>query len=334
VKGKREQLARLLGNRVAIGALKQVFRGPGIVCVTHHRVADHVEHDRDVISVTPKQLEQQAAWLHKEFLTLSGDEVADVLIGKRDLGEQAVSLTFDDGYEDNFAAGRMLMERFGIAATFFVPTGYIETGVLPPWDRIGYVLQKAQGTVLSIPAAHGAGPWQIDASNYDTAITEAMRLYRSLSPGVQPAFVEACEQAAGARASAGKSPFMSWSQIRQLRDIGHTIGAHTHTHPVLSSLTPAEQRTEIETSKRLLEARLGARARVFAYPYGKPGSTFSNTTKQIVRACGFDAAFSFYGGWNRPGRIDAYDVKRIKVDLTTSMPTFRTRVTTRGSVPV
>jgi PhzF family phenazine biosynthesis protein len=56
--------------------------------------------------------------------------------------------------------------------------------------------------------------------------------------------------------------------------------------------------------------------------------------EQIVQECGFDAAFSFYGGWNRPGRVDAYDVRRIKVDLSTSMPMFRTRVTTRGVVPV
>jgi len=284
--------------------------------------------------VTPRQLEQQAAWLRKEFLTLGGDEVADVLLGRRELAEQAVALTFDDGYEDNFAAGRMLMERFGIAATFFVPTAYIESGLLPPWDRIGYALQQARGGVLSIPAINRAGPWRIDTASYDAAITDAMRVYRSLGPAMQPAFVEACEAAAGARASSAKSPFMSWAQIRQLRDMGHTIGAHTHTHPVLATLPPAEQRAEIESSRRMLEARLRTRPRVFAYPYGKPGSTFSSTTKQIVRACGFDAAFSFYGGWNRPGRIDAYDVKRIKVDLSTSMPMFRTRVATRGTVPV
>ena len=333
--GKRERLARLLGNPLAIGALRHIFRAPGIVCVTHHRVADHVAHDPDVISATPAQLERQAAWLRDHFLILNGDEVADVLTGLRRLREPAVSITFDDAYEDNFAAGVMLMERFGIAATFFVPTAFIETGALPPWDRLGYVLQQVRGSVLSVPqVAADAGPWSIDATDYDRAITAAMRIYRSLSLGAQALFVAACEEAAGARASATRSPFMTWAQIRVLRRMGHSIGAHTHTHPVLASLTAEQQRFEIVESKRILEEQLGSRVRLFAYPYGKRGSTFTEASMQIVQECGFDAAFSFYGGWNRPGRVDTYDVRRIKVDLATSMPMFRTRVITRGAVPV
>jgi peptidoglycan/xylan/chitin deacetylase (PgdA/CDA1 family) len=331
---KRERLARVIGSPLAVGASKQVFRRAGVLCITHHRIAEAVTHDPDVISGTPDDLDRQATWVRRHYETLSGTEAVDVLSGRRQLSGSAVAFTFDDGYADNFAAGRMLMERHGIAATFFIATAYIESGLLPPWDRIGFALRHSREGVVVIPAIGGQGPWQIPTQRYDSAITMAMGIYRWLPARQQPLFVDACEHAAGVRAVGGESPFMSWAQIRELRDMGHTIGAHTHTHPVLASLSAAEQQREIADSKRILEAQLGAPVDVFAYPYGKPHTTFTVETQQAVEACGFSAAFSFYGGWNAAGRTAVFDIRRIKVDTGTSMPMFRARVATQGRAPV
>lgn len=333
MKGKKARLASVLGNRWAVRVIKPLFHRPSILCITHHRVADAVEHDSDIISGTPAQLAQQAGWLREHYRTVSGDEIADILSGRTTLREPVVAMTFDDAYRDNFDVGVMLMERFRMKATFFVPTGFIETGVIPPWDRLGYLVQHATRRILDVPAVGDAGPFTFDLSYYDGAMTHLMAAYRMLPAAQQPVFVEACEQAAGVRTTTA-SPFMTWAQIRELRRMGHTIGAHTHTHPVLSALTPEAQQFEVAHSKQLLEDPLGEPVRVFAYPYGKPHSTFSDTSREIVRRCGFEAAFSFYGGWNRPGRIDAFDVKRIKVERAASLAMFRTRVTMRGAVPV
>jgi peptidoglycan/xylan/chitin deacetylase (PgdA/CDA1 family) len=313
--------------------LQRMFDGPGVLCITYHRVADEVLHDPDVISVRPAELGRQAAWLRERFRLLSGNDVADFIKGRLDLREPAVALTFDDAYEDNFAAGRMLMERFGIPATFFVTTGFIETGAIPPWDRIGYALRQSRASTLEIAAVGDQGPWSLAVPSYDAAMSTLMALYRGLAVELQDAFIEACERAAGIAADV-PSPFMTWSQIASLREMGHTIGAHTHTHPVLASLSIEQQHLEMARSKSIIEARLKAPVRVFAYPYGKPGSTFTQETKGLARTCGFDAAFSFYGGWNRARGTDPFDVRRIKVDTDTSIAMFRTRVRTRGCVPV
>lgn len=331
---KKERLARVIGSAIGAAVLKPLFHRAGVLCITHHRIADAVAHDPDVISGRPQDLERQAAWVRRHYATLSGTDVADALFGRRRLSGPAVAFTFDDGYADNFAAGRMLMERHGIAATFFIATAFIESGLLPPWDRIGFALRHTREAVLAVPAIEGHGPWQIATAAYEPAITQAMRIYRSLPALQQPQFVDACERAAGVRARPGPSPFMTWDQIRQLRDMGHTIGAHTHTHPVLASLSADEQHGEIAESKRILEAQLGGPVDVFAYPYGKPETTFTVQTQRAVEACGFAAAFSFYGGWNAPGRTARFDVKRIKVDPDTSMSMFRARVVTRGHAPV
>ncbi len=330
---KKERLARVLGSRAAVRLAQQVFRGPSLLCLTYHRIANAVEHDPDVISATPAQLEAQAGWVREHFPVVSASTIVDVIGGRARLRTAAVAFTFDDGYADNFDAGVMLMERFGIAATFFVPTAYIETGVTPAWDRLGFAIRHSARSILHVPAIGSSGPWAVPLTDYGQAISRVMAAYRSLPAADRGEFVAACEAASGAR-SAPRSPFMSWAQIRQLREMGHEIGAHTHTHPVLAALSADEQRDELGRSKDILEHRLGATVPLVAYPYGKPGTTFSSVTKRIARACGFRAAFSFYGGCNRPGRIDPYDVKRIKVEPETSPAMFRARVATRGLAPV
>jgi peptidoglycan/xylan/chitin deacetylase (PgdA/CDA1 family) len=66
------------------------------------------------------------------------------------------------------------------------------------------------------------------------------------------------------------------------------IGAHTMTHPVLTSLPAAEQRSEIQRSKASLEDLLGQPVSGFAYPHGSA----SPETIALVRAAGFEYACS------------------------------------------
>jgi peptidoglycan/xylan/chitin deacetylase (PgdA/CDA1 family) len=334
---KRERLARVTGNRWSASLLRQLFRTPSLVCLTHHRVADTVDHDPDVISATPAQLLSQVEWLKASFPVLDGEHVVKVIRGDCTLRKPSIGLTFDDGYEDNFAVGQVLMQRFGISAFFFVPTGFIDTGLIPVWDRLGFAVRHTVQPRFVIPGLGGHGPWPVDSTaDYISTISRLMAAYSALPPDLQTAFVDSCEAAAGQSAYDGgrRSPFMTWDQIRQLRAMGHVIGAHTHTHPVLASLPLDAQRAEVESSKRILAEHLGASVTVFAYPYGKPNRSFTAATKETVRAAGFSAAFAFAGGFNRPGRIDPYEVKRMKVDLETSISMFRARVSSRGWLPV
>ncbi|MEM1269127.1 MAG: polysaccharide deacetylase family protein [Bacteroidota bacterium] len=56
--------------------------------------------------------------------------------------------------------------------------------------------------------------------------------------------------------------------LKRLRDAGHEIGAHTHTHRMLSRLSDAEAKDEILISKRLLDRLLDDPVRHFSYPFG------------------------------------------------------------------
>lgn len=75
-----------------------------------------------------------------------------------------------------------------------------------------------------------------------------------------------------------------------------TFGGHTVTHKVLSGLNREAATSEISGSKSALEQILKENVKYFAYPYGKKGRDFTNETMQIVKECGFTAAFSTKNG--------------------------------------
>jgi peptidoglycan/xylan/chitin deacetylase (PgdA/CDA1 family) len=84
--------------------------------------------------------------------------------------------------------------------------------------------------------------------------------------------------------------------ILNLQKNGIEIGAHTVTHPILTSLDDETARLEITAGKADLEEITGRPVRLFAYPNGKPGKDFDARHAAMVREAGFDAAFTTLPG--------------------------------------
>lgn len=90
----------------------------------------------------------------------------------------------------------------------------------------------------------------------------------------------------------GKHGYMTWDQIRALRDAGVTIGLHSDTHPHLPELSPAEQRADLERSLAAFARELGERPTLLAWPYGEADAS----AIAIARDLGFAAAFGQHSG--------------------------------------
>jgi peptidoglycan/xylan/chitin deacetylase (PgdA/CDA1 family) len=80
--------------------------------------------------------------------------------------------------------------------------------------------------------------------------------------------------------------------VRSLRGSGMEIGAHTATHPILTRLSSADARREINESREYLTAILSEPVSLFAYPNGKPGQDYTAEHVHMVRDAGFGAAVS------------------------------------------
>ena len=76
-----------------------------------------------------------------------------------------------------------------------------------------------------------------------------------------------------------------------------TIGAHTVSHPRLDTLSPEEQKKEIEQSLQELESILGHPIRHFSYPHG----AYNADTLSIINKQTFRSVLHAWGGNIRRG---------------------------------
>jgi peptidoglycan/xylan/chitin deacetylase (PgdA/CDA1 family) len=97
-------------------------------------------------------------------------------------------------------------------------------------------------------------------------------------------------------APAADNRLMDEDELRELSAAGWEIGAHTITHPDLSTLDYEACRHEIEQSRLALEAIIGLPVETFAYPFGRYGPA----ALQAVRDSGFAAAVSTGSGGPAP----------------------------------
>ncbi len=69
----------------------------------------------------------------------------------------------------------------------------------------------------------------------------------------------------------GDGAMMEESELRELAAAGWELGAHTMTHPDLSTLAYDDCRREIEDSRHALEEIAAVEVETFAYPFGRYG---------------------------------------------------------------
>jgi peptidoglycan/xylan/chitin deacetylase (PgdA/CDA1 family) len=79
---------------------------------------------------------------------------------------------------------------------------------------------------------------------------------------------------------------LEWSQLAKIEDTGVEIGAHTHTHPQLDTISIPAAAEEIRRCKDMLEDELGHKISSFAYPFGY----HSRRILREVQAVGYESA--------------------------------------------
>jgi peptidoglycan/xylan/chitin deacetylase (PgdA/CDA1 family) len=78
--------------------------------------------------------------------------------------------------------------------------------------------------------------------------------------------------------------FMSWDNLIYLKNLGHTIGSHTCTHPTLSKISLNSAFEELSNSFSIIQDKLNINEISFAYPHGNIqhiGNIIPNIVKQI-----------------------------------------------------
>jgi peptidoglycan/xylan/chitin deacetylase (PgdA/CDA1 family) len=107
-----------------------------------------------------------------------------------------------------------------------------------------------------------------------------------------------------------------------MHDQGMEIGGHTLNHPILKNLILEDVKQEVLQNKIDLEKIIDSPVRFFAYPNGRLGEDYLPEHADIVKKCGYEAAFSTDRGeidknsilWQLP-RFSPWDKSRLRFIL-------------------
>ena len=103
-------------------------------------------------------------------------------------------------------------------------------------------------------------------------------------------------------------PLLGRSEIEAMVRGGFSFHSHSRSHPDLRQLAKSRLMEELVGARRDLENLLGRPVPYLAYPYGR----YDENVVDVVKACGYTAAFSVQPGFNRRD-VDPYRIRRLDV---------------------
>ncbi len=272
------RLLRLLGGWLA---------GSGSIRILiYHRVLDSVDYLR------PDEPDRaQFNWqmkLLRDYFTPLGLEEALQLRQAGRLPRNAVCVTFDDGYADNCKNALPILERWGIPATVFVSTGFLNGGRM--WnDSVIEAVRNARQDSWDLSRL-GLGVWSL-ASHSDRyqLVLAILRKIKHWEPGERTAAVSYIETLSE---NLPADLMMTDSQVQTMAARGVTIGAHTVNHPILKAVDLETAGNEILEGRDYLTRLTGNKIQFFAYPNGRRGHDYEESHARLIRDFGFAAAVS------------------------------------------
>ena len=233
------------------------------------------------------------------------------------LADNAVAITFDDGYAANIAHAVPVLREHDVPATMFVTSGSIGGAREFWWDELERLLLMPGSLPAELPLQSGGemqtfslqdsavyadadvhqhAGWHMDGGVDPTPRHELYRLFHKRLMSVvadsdrQQILSMLADWAGRPPAVRDSHRQMTAAEIGALGEDGLIeIGGHTMTHPVLAHLPATAQTQEIRDGKAALEAITGTRVDAFAYPFGGV-DTFTGETVELLRREGFSCA--------------------------------------------
>lgn len=249
------------------------------------------------------------------------EQVIEAVKGKEALPENAVLLTFDDGYVDNYTFAFPILEEFGFQGSFFIPGKTFTTHQLLDVNKIHYILASAdikelvmavkekmdyyRGKEYDYPSTDELWNQYATDGRFDskdtifvkrilqTVLPEKLR--NQISSDLFEKYVGVTEE------QLAYELYMTPEQIRTLKRHGMFIGVHGYDHYWLGNLSSEQMRKDISKALEIMDEFIDCKEWVMNYPYGnfsddvlafakENGACIGLTTEARVAEIGKDSA--------------------------------------------
>jgi peptidoglycan/xylan/chitin deacetylase (PgdA/CDA1 family) len=314
MRSKRELIAQVSASVGLTKLLEWLPKRDVLIGLNYHRIGSAADspYDPNIFSATAEEFFGQIAYIRKRFHFATLEESLEMANGTTPPGT-SVLITFDDGYLDNYTVAYPILKSYGIPAAFFLPTAFIGSSRLPWWDEIAFIVKKSRNRRIRLSYPRPV-VFDLDSDGEVRVCMNVLRLYRQPAVADTDRFISELEGACETSRPNGSAErsFLNWDEAREMQAHGMAFGSHGHNHKILSKISVKDQEQEVRISRQVLECELGRKIDIMAYPVGAR-DCFTGDTVAALKRAGYRAAFSYYGGVNRAGRTDLFDIQRYGV---------------------
>jgi peptidoglycan/xylan/chitin deacetylase (PgdA/CDA1 family) len=288
------------------------------VILMYHRVAEE-SFDPWGLAVHPRRFEQHMALVAEQRETLA---LSEFIRRHRQglLSEDALAVTFDDGYACVAKVAAPILKQFAIPATVFIPSELIRREREFWWDDLERIVRLSGQDQLTLGATSfdlgrleaGDRSWRPGdppSTSRQRAFLVLWSKLKVLPTSVRQATLEELRVQAGIFAEARESHRpMTPCEARELASGSIEFGSHALTHPDLPSLQHDEAAAEVGESMDDCAELVGERPRAFAYPYGR----YDRRSERLAKQAGFECACTAAPGFVR-GSSNRFALPRLAV---------------------
>ena len=264
----------------------------------YHRVVDDfagvASTEMASMLTSTAMFERHLDTIGRHFRFVSLDEVGAHILSGEPFDQPVATITFDDGYYDNYEHAFPILKRKGIPAAVFVVTDLVGRPFWQVHDKLYHLIARAFAA-WDDPRRELSGLMRVLGLPTAPITREATRTPMMTVSALLPSIpmTSVLRLMNGLEASVGNGFYniprtLDWPELETMRRGGFTIGSHTKSHVSLPAESSDVVADELRGSREALEARLGEPVKHFAYP----GGQFTAPVVEAAHRAGYDFAYT------------------------------------------
>ncbi len=306
------------------------------IVLMYHRVLPKVLREgtfsHSGIIVDDAIFEMQVRYLKKIFKVVTLEEFSRKHREGINFDRPACLITFDDGWKDNYTYAYPILKKYEMPATIFMPVNYIDnniqfwqeklTGILMDMYFMGkdntdnYQMYFDLLKKYNLQEIMSVSEDNIRSSVAEEVSKMKMLTYKEIEQ-IIAGLSENVEFSKGGMENCDS--FLSWDEVRQMKDDGISFGSHGMNHKILTNVTSSEAEYEIAESMKVLKNKINEDISSISYPNGN----YKSNIIEMVKSHGYQTAFSTENGFVDMAD-NPYSLKRVNIhnDVTDNIPMF------------
>ena len=188
----------------------------------------------------PELFERCIAYISRKFKVVL---LEDLLAAPDKHAHQATAtICFDDGYLDNYTHALPILEKYGCKASFYVVTDCIDFNQMTWTHQLDYRFLNTNRKQIDIQFVFLPSELRVKTlATREDRIAYCKRLKPAIKnlPNLQRAKV--CDHIRDTLNDVQMPELMmTWNQLAELIQLGHRVGSHSVSHPMLASIEDSE----------------------------------------------------------------------------------------------